>query len=98
MSYKIKEYTNKGKPTKHYYFYCPGCMSLHAVNDTWKFNGDYRFPTFAPSALVTWTEGPNKLNKRCHFFIKEGRIQFLNDCTHNLKGKTVDLPNINKYV
>jgi hypothetical protein len=28
----------------------------------------------------------------CHSFVKEGRIQFLNDCTHALAGKTVDLP------
>lgn len=28
----------------------------------------------------------------CHSFVTDGRIQFLNDCTHALKGKTVDLP------
>lgn len=28
----------------------------------------------------------------CHSFIREGKIQFLNDCTHKLKGQTVDLP------
>ena len=30
----------------------------------------------------------------CHSFITDGRIQFLNDCTHDLKGQTVDLPEI----
>jgi len=29
---------------------------------------------------------------RCHSFVREGRIQFLEDCTHALKGQTVDLP------
>lgn len=28
----------------------------------------------------------------CHSFIKDGRIQFLSDCTHSLAGQTVDLP------
>lgn len=27
----------------------------------------------------------------CHSFVKEGMIQFLNDCTHGLAGKTVPL-------
>lgn len=29
---------------------------------------------------------------RCHSFVTEGRIRFLDDCTHALKGQTVDLP------
>ena len=28
----------------------------------------------------------------CHSFVTDGRIQFLNDCTHALAGQTVDLP------
>lgn len=28
----------------------------------------------------------------CHTFVTDGKIQFLNDCTHALKGQTVDLP------
>lgn len=30
----------------------------------------------------------------CHSFVTNGRIQFLNDCTHGLAGQTVELPNI----
>lgn len=30
----------------------------------------------------------------CHSFIRDGRIQFLNDCTHALAGQTVDLPEL----
>lgn len=30
----------------------------------------------------------------CHSFVTDGRIQFLNDCTHALAGQTVDLPEI----
>ncbi len=28
----------------------------------------------------------------CHSFVRDGRIQFLGDCTHELAGQTVDLP------
>lgn len=28
----------------------------------------------------------------CHSFVKDGRIQFLGDCTHALAGWTVELP------
>ncbi len=28
----------------------------------------------------------------CHSFITEGRIQFLGDCTHDLAGQTVPIP------
>lgn len=28
----------------------------------------------------------------CHSFVTDGRIRFLNDCTHALAGQTVDLP------
>ena len=28
----------------------------------------------------------------CHSFVKDGKIQFLSDCTHSLVGKTVEIP------
>lgn len=28
----------------------------------------------------------------CHSFVRDGRIEFLSDCTHALAGKTVPLP------
>lgn len=31
----------------------------------------------------------------CHSFVKDGMIQFLNDCTHDLAGQTVELLEIN---
>ena len=33
-----------------------------------------------------------KVTKVCHSFVTDGRIQYLNDCTHGLAGQTVDLP------
>lgn len=35
-----------------------------------------------------------RINTVCHTFVTDGRIQFLGDCTHELAGQTVDLPDI----
>ena len=80
-----------------YHFWCQGCNSYHGVytdgagKPNWQFNGDEEKPTFKPSVLSTWTEGEQKIPKRCHIFVTDGKIQYLNDCTHELAGKTVDL-------
>ncbi len=37
-----------------------------------------------------WSQ--TKVKQICHSFVTDGRIQFLNDCTHALAGQTVDLP------
>lgn len=33
---------------------------------------------------------------RCHSMVTDGRIEFLDDCSHKLKGQTVDLPDFNE--
>jgi hypothetical protein len=30
----------------------------------------------------------------CHTFITDGKVQFLSDCTHELAGQTLDLPDL----
>lgn len=44
--------------------------------------------------LVTQSDGRVKGSKNeiCHSFVTDGKIKYLNDCTHHLKGQTVDLP------
>lgn len=76
-------------------FECPGCGMAHCISDApgrWTFNGEFERPTFAPSVLVRWTYGPRREPRVCHSFVREGRIEFLGDCTHELAGKTVELP------
>lgn len=100
MGNKIQTVQNqKGERIEGYYlFKCPGCDFLHAITDNtykgkapkWDFNGDFEKPTFNPSYLLKNQE------TLCHSFIKNGKIQYLNDCTHHLKGQTVDLPDIEK--
>lgn len=75
------------------WIWCPGCDEAHALEvegtRAWKWNGSEEKPTFTPSLLVTYGGSDAR---RCHSFITNGRIQFLGDCTHALKGQTVDLP------
>ncbi len=69
---------------------------------TWGYNGNPEAPTFTPSILVRWNEPSDKdcefdnpakdRQMVCHSFVTDGRIQFLNDCTHSLAGQTVDIP------
>lgn len=82
-------------------FECPGCNCLHCVSTTskngmgsqWSFNGNFEKPTFNPSILVKANyTSPNRSDDICHSFVTDGRIRFLDDCTHALKGQTVDLP------
>ena len=78
-----------------YRFHCPGCKSPHVIPTVpyangWGFNGDESSPTFSPSILVH----PTEVSPRCHSFVENGRIRFLSDCTHELAGQTVDLPQL----
>lgn len=83
------------KDLGEYWFHCPGCGCSHRFwtkspeHPNWSFNGDLERPTISPSHRVRGGDksGPTT----CHSFIKDGKIEFLNDCTHHLKGKTVDM-------
>lgn len=70
----------------------------------WGFNGNMESPTFTPSLLIRtgkyvpghedFDDEGYKLSSICHSFITDGKIQFLGDCTHDLKNQTVELPNV----
>jgi hypothetical protein len=94
---KIHNFASDKDPCKVLAFHCPGCGYDHAFmigpqNETpqarWEWNGSFDKPTFWPSLLCN----KDTPESRCHSFVKDGRIQFLADCHHSLKGQTVDLP------
>ncbi|MBF0648620.1 hypothetical protein IR083_07295 [Dysgonomonas sp. GY75] len=93
---KFREVKEMGKGI--YELYCPGCRCRHHVwtgknvRPYWDFNGDTDKPTVSPSILVTYRVPAG--DRICHFFIRDGRIQYLNDCTHGLRGKTLELSGI----
>ena len=89
-------------------FWCPGCATIHRPRiagegrPMWTWNGDRDTPTLSPS-VVTWfgpmtTLPAGRLDAGkvyvCHLVLTEGRIRFLDDCTHTLTGQTVDLPDL----
>lgn len=65
----------------------------------WTWNGSAESPTLRPSVKTTGhayngKDPHDKANWQpyvCHSWIGDGRIQFLDDTTHELKGQTVDL-------
>lgn len=84
-------------------FFCPGCQCLHGVwidkatpdGHRWTWNGDAESPTIHPSIDVkTEFNSAGRPTKRCHSFVTDGKIRFLNDSTHILSGQIVDLPDL----
>ncbi len=106
---KMVRLDQKYWPSDDFGYWCPGCKSGHEIAVTktnasrasWTFNGDANRPTFSPSInlkINTPDMGahyqPDIASTVCHHFIRDGKIQFLGDCTHALRGQTVDLPDI----
>lgn len=73
---------------------CPACgyghpFRIKGEGPTWTWNGDMVKPTFTPSMLCN--ASVRKGDRRCHSYVTDGKIQFLDDCWHDQKGKTVPL-------
>ncbi len=86
---KVVTIKHRWDGTVHCHYFCPGCKYEHAFSpNKHVYNGDGDNPTISPSLLH---DNPQH-HHTCHSFIKEGKIQFLMDCWHDLKGQTVDLP------
>ena len=84
-------------------FDCPACGLTHQyrtaigfVDDGphWVFSGTEQRPTWSPSYLTTWTKGVEPepvVDQCCHFFVKDGMIDYCSDCTHEHAGKLLPL-------
>jgi len=88
--FKVNHKPLDGAPD--YLFWCPGCECSHGIwtegPHKWEWNGSLNKPTFTPSIKVGFDPEGRKI---CHSFVNNGRIQFLTDSWHKLKGQTVDL-------
>lgn len=100
---KVRQIQRKGKIIG-YSFLCFGCGCDHviytdidAIGIKWWFNNNLAKPTFSPSVLLRTGSlaDPKHIDEVpptcCHFFIKNGCIEYLTDCTHYLKGQTIEL-------
>lgn len=78
------------------WFFCRGCDDLHRIAvagpRAWTFDGNYEAPTVTPSILCTGAP-----TRRCHSFLRAGRLEFLGDCSHALAGQTVPLPDLPEW-
>jgi hypothetical protein len=77
-------------------FYCPGCRSHHSyrvkakdpnLRPVWTWNNNMEKPSFTPSLMVNRGK-----EDQCHLFVTDGEIRYLGDCHHEMKGKTIPLP------
>ncbi len=83
---------------KTYMHHCPGCGHRHRINTgrpnslgaIWRFRGTVDNPSFHPSIKISTGE-----RVECHYWITKGNIIYEQDSAHELKGKTVPLPDIN---
>ncbi len=65
----------------------------------WTWNGSVDSPTLKPSIKTeTWIgknacydDGGPSRQCVCHSFLNDGKVQFLDDTTHDLRGQTVEL-------
>ena len=98
MGNRVREVVNSKGELLGYSHYCPGCGHDHVYytekesqyHVLWTFvNGDLEKPTFKASMLVNPNNDPSY--NRCHYFVTDGKIQYLNDCTHNMKGQTIEM-------
>ena len=88
--------------------YCPACKCMHGFayidkqknGAVWNFNGDMEQPTFTPSMHIKTGPYPEEFGEKafevdiCHYFLTDGIIIYLNDCTHSLAGKSIVLPDV----
>jgi hypothetical protein len=70
----------------------------------WTWDGNLESPTVSPSILVEDVQWKPEYGfhkpthhvapgdpTRCHSFVKQGRWEFLDDCTHHLTGQTAPM-------
>ena len=103
MKAVIKQIEEQGLTYTALMFVCPGCLDIYPgstglhmlpVNSadktpSWEFDGNLETPTLSPSILTRYGEG-----RQCHSFLRNGKFQFLDDCSHSLAGQVVDIPDL----
>lgn len=97
---KLVECRNQAGQLYGYAHWCPGCQHAHIFHTVridsgpcWDFDGNLERPTFRPSMREFWPAHNGKPERTlCHYFLRNGEIDFLGDSTeHELRGK-VPLP------
>lgn len=91
-----------------YSHWCPACEEMHqfatdgrnSSGAQWVFNGNPERPSFTPSMHIRINPPDHPHYQRdvassvCHYFLRDGVIEYLSDCTHALRGQKVPLPEL----
>lgn len=79
--------------TNYLLYWCEGCGHIHHVPaERWSFNGNVDSPTISPSVRHFYTHPETKAEKTvCHYFIRDGVMQFCSDSPHKLAGQNAPL-------
>ena len=100
----LRRFLNDFDKLWYYNHWCPACEEPHqyAVDSEgrhWTFNHNYLKPTFLPSMLRSNNTPRNEQERMrrvnyttCHYFIRDGKIEYCTDSPHHLAGKTIPLP------
>lgn len=97
----VEQHNDKSSGGYNLWFVCPGCGENHRVpvnadgsktEGAWGWNCSTEKPTFKPSVKVTLPL-PDE-TRICHFFVREGVVEFCGDCTHEHAGKKLPMPEI----
>ena len=88
--------------------YCPACETMHGFayitpqknGAIWTFDGDFEQPTFTPSMHIKAGPWPEDCREKgneydvCHYFLTNGVINYLTDCTHKYAGQQILLTDV----
>ena len=75
-------------------YHCPACGHDHAVPaERWNWNKDVEKPTLSPSVRHFYEKDGRRVTT-CHYHIREGRIEYANDCPHAFAGKKIEMEDI----
>lgn len=86
----IKVSSKLFRSDRAYFHWCPGCEKMHPLPDQWIFDGNLEQPSFTPSFKHTMGRG----GRTCHYTLSQGTLNFCDDSTHILAGKSVPLPDL----
>lgn len=78
---------------EHVWYHCLGCKRNHVVpSKRWNWNGNVELPTLSPSVRHYIPADNNRFEiTTCHYFVRNGKIEYCGDCEHDLKGQTVEM-------
>lgn len=102
MKTALRRITTKDGSYQTLYHWCEACGHVHGarIDDgrptsmpKWTWNGDREKPTLSPS-ILNFTHENGRQVTLCHYFLKDGVIEYCGDNPHALNGKSVPLIDI----